>query len=171
MKREISNQEFEEALANPDVNGILNSISKKYIKSIEQDDLSTCKHVALWKALQYHDFNHPSKRKFTSSLYNFMWWECQRYQQNNRKNISNFDINSISEPSGSYNFTSVMVNDCLNTLSNEEQTLIRYKFFEKMTLKEISEKMNYSLQTVNVKLKRALDNFKVVYMKGEEEDG
>jgi RNA polymerase sigma factor (sigma-70 family) len=33
---------------------------------------------ALWRALQYHDPDHASGQKFTTTLYRFVHWECDR---------------------------------------------------------------------------------------------
>lgn len=87
MKRSISNSEFEEAYKNPDHFKLLCSYIRKFKGSLTKEEIMQCGRIALWKALQSHDY---SKQKFTTSICYFMNFEClQMIERNNRKMVPN----------------------------------------------------------------------------------
>jgi DNA-directed RNA polymerase specialized sigma subunit len=96
-RREVSDEDFRRAyygipgdeqsiLAAVDNQNIIQSVLVKYRLAISRDDLETCGMVAMWRCLQYHDPNRPSKadpskpcnQKLTTSLHTFVTWECLR---------------------------------------------------------------------------------------------
>ncbi len=56
----------------------------------------------------------------------------------------------------------------INQLAVDEQSIIRMRFFEEMSLDEISEVMKMNLNTVKSKLYRALKKLKVMIKEGAE---
>lgn len=82
-KRVITNEEFNIAYANEDNIKLINSFNKKF-RTLSFEEITTCGMLALWRALQDHD---PLQGKFTSSLYNFMRWECLKQIQENENMV------------------------------------------------------------------------------------
>lgn len=173
-RRKISNQEYFEAYHNEDNVGILNNVSNKFVGQLDRDTIEECKDKSLWRALQYHNDNHESGQKFTTSLYRFAMWEFLREVDKVKPSIPSFSIDNYENiPSGCTEdggFTSIMLRDCIDKLPNEQQKLIQYKFFDNMTLNEIAEKVNRSRETVRNRLEKAIVALRDVYFQGENNE-
>src|SRR5262245_45103905 len=82
QKRDVSNAEFEAALADRDNQNIIKGVTSRYKKQLDADDLYTCGLNALWRALQSHDPAY--EQKFTTTLFRFVHWECRRELRSRR---------------------------------------------------------------------------------------
>lgn len=74
----VSNQQFQEALANSDISNLLASESRKYRQQLDPDIIESLRLYSLWKTLACHDDQHVSRQKFTTSLYRIIHWEFRR---------------------------------------------------------------------------------------------
>jgi RNA polymerase sigma factor (sigma-70 family) len=84
LAREVTDLEFRKAYygideeskkAAADNRGIIKAVLKRYSFQLESDDLESIGMYALWKCLRYHVDGY---QKFTTNLYRFVHWECQR---------------------------------------------------------------------------------------------
>jgi hypothetical protein len=89
----VTNEEFNIALANKINQKIIKAVTHKYSKIIPPSDLEICGQHALWRCLGYH--RDDKGKKFTTSLWTFTEWECNRelrkinrYKQKKTINIS-----------------------------------------------------------------------------------
>lgn len=57
-----------------DNRGIIRGVARRYSNILSRDELESCGLVAIWRCLRKHDTTY--NRKFTSSLHQFMIWEC-----------------------------------------------------------------------------------------------
>jgi RNA polymerase sigma factor (sigma-70 family) len=158
----ISNSEFEAAYENIDNQKIMRSVCKKYKTFLSSDVLHTCRLHGLWKCLIYHKKN-DSNIKFTTSLFNYVKWECQKEIQKYVKSrkISSLNADSCILPIEN---TSQIdhVKECLYKLQPYEQTLIKNRYFDGMTLKEISLQQNIAKETVRQRINKAVKKLKKI---------
>src|SRR5262245_39037708 len=61
-----------------DNRNVIAAVLKQYVGKIPHDELESCGMTAMWRTLQYHQPDHPSRQKFTTSLHRFAKWECLR---------------------------------------------------------------------------------------------
>ncbi len=59
------------------------------------------------------------------------------------------------------------IHEKINRLEEPEQTIIRLRFFEEMSLKEISEVLKININTVKSKLYRGLEKMKLIIKEGD----
>ena len=151
----ISNEEYEEALNNKDNNNILESVISKYRGSIDSDDLSHCKHVALWKALKSYD---PKKKtKFTSYLYTI----ANNYCKNMCKKKKSIQIGKLEMVVDETDFQEgVDVYDLLEKVP-EYKKIIHQRYILCMTWKEIAKDNNCCIASAVQKVSRGLEKMRI----------
>lgn len=157
-KRVISELEFNEAYKNSDNQNIIYSVLKKYSKTLDSDTLRTCGLNALWRCLESHSDEY--KTKFTSSLYKFTTWECDRERLKLAKikdrPVELFDI--AEEETEASIFT-----DLDDVLPTEHAAIVKMRFEEGRTLEEIGRHFGYTKESARQKLASALETLREVY--------
>lgn len=167
MKKNVSDLEFEQALSNIDNKKIINSVLKKYNKQIPNDELRRCGQVGLLKALAGHDFNHPSKQKFTTSLCTFVNWECLWVlrSQTFRKNKPSISLSCISPSllanSYSQDSDTIDFNEFLDSLCPISAQIAKMVAYENMKIKDIAKAIGKSKAYVRSILKGIGSRLKV----------
>ena len=153
---------FEEATTDINNIKIMSSVVKRFSNQIPGEILKQCKMLGLWKALKSHDFSQ--RRKFTTSLYKFVLWECQkeirsRTRIQNKKNKMNeyVYLNSLEKLSTNDVPTNF---DIVELLPENEMSLIYDRFYLGLTYKEIGQKRNISKQVAHRRLKKVLQDIK-----------
>ncbi len=151
---------FEEAIKNPDNNKIMNSVIRRFNNQISGRVLEQCKMLGLWKALKSHDFSQ--KRKFTTSLYKFVLWECLKeirsktlLKTKKDKLDEYIHLNSFDNPP--------QINLPLNImekLSSYDRELLYDRFYLSLTYKEMGEQRGTSKQVVNHRLRKVLQDIR-----------
>lgn len=74
LKRQVSNQEFQEAYELSDNIGIIKEITSRYRNILDESDRESCGMQGLWEALVNHEENRG--QKFTTSLFRYVTWRC-----------------------------------------------------------------------------------------------
>lgn len=158
----ITNIEFEEAYKNIDYQKIMKAACKKYKTYLSVEILENCRLHGLWKCLIYHK-NNNNNVKFTTSLFNYVTWECQKEIEKNRKNkqIAQLDTNlciiSIERETNIDH-----IKECINKLTKDEQILIKSRYFDGKTLQEIGNNHKISKETVRQRINKAIKRLKQI---------
>ena len=160
QKKEVTNQQFEAEYKNEDNRKIINKVLSLYKGDLPDETLKDCGLNGLWRCLQFHE---PSKgNKLTTSLWRFVHWACENEKkklrtlksQKRNRSIELFDIEDSTTVSMD------IFNDIDSMLDNESSSIIRLRFVEKMTLKEIGAKFGYTKEAARQKLNYALAEVK-----------
>ena len=158
MKKSITNEQFEKEYKNQDNINIIRSATKKYSKTLSPDERERCGMHGLWRCIQSHDPKYG--RKFTTSLFIHVDWECKREIASlNRKPempLGNFDqeISDIS-PSGSFD-------DIVSGLNDNEKSIIYQRFYENRTLEEIGKSQGYSKEAARQNINKIIGELKKI---------
>jgi DNA-directed RNA polymerase specialized sigma subunit len=162
MRNNISNEEFEKALNNHDNKKIIAVVCNRFTSSLSYDILYTCGLYGLWKALQNHDPQY--NRKFTTTLYKFVSWECMRelyIKQNTSHNLGL--LYDMEDDNRGQN-----IEQYINLLPDlSQQQLLYDKYKSKMTFTEIGKKHSYTKQAAKAAVKKALSNLKTILSKND----
>jgi RNA polymerase sigma factor (sigma-70 family) len=156
VKKKITDKDFLSAKDDINNKNILFAASKKYKFSLNADEIQSCADLALWKCLIHH--NHTYKRKFTTSLFKFMMWECLHMirEKSNFCQIlydSAEDLQDIMD-----NFIDAHI--YLDKLKPNDRNVLCDRFFNHMTLSEIGNKYSYSKETARRRVLKAMDNLR-----------
>jgi DNA-directed RNA polymerase specialized sigma24 family protein len=89
------NDKIENALKDPNLQGIMNKAASTFTRQLTQDEIYTCKINALWKSLKHWD--ERKKSKFSTYLFNGVKYECIRELKFKKKNkaIGGKDLDKI----------------------------------------------------------------------------
>jgi DNA-directed RNA polymerase specialized sigma subunit len=157
-KKAITELEFNEAYKNRDNQSIINSVLKKYSNTLDYDTLKSCGLHALWRCLESH--SDEFKTKFTSSLYKFTKWECDReiLKYNKRKDTT-FELFDVAVEGEEIS----IFEDIEEILSPEHASIVKMRFIEDHTLEEIGNHFGYTKEAARQKLKNALEILREVY--------
>lgn len=159
QKKEVTNQQYEEAYRNEDNIKVINKVLSLY-QDLPSEVRKDCGLKALWRCLQFHE---PEKgNKLTTSLWRFVRWECENEKKKLRtlksrrrnKSIELFDVEDTTT------VTADVFSDIDLILDTESSSIIRLRFVEKMTLKEIGAKFGYTKEAARQKLNHALSEVK-----------
>ncbi len=160
-KKVISEIEFNQAYKNSDNQNIIYSVLKKYSNILDADTLKTCGLNALVRCLESHSDEY--KTKFTSSLYKFTMWECDRERvklekhQSRMKSVELFDIIDDTGREAS------IFDDIEDVLPQEQVSIVKMRFEESCTLEEIGKRFGYTKESARQKLATALNTLREVY--------
>lgn len=157
----MSNQDFEEALANRDNQNIIRSVCRDFQNVLSPEELEDKGRIALFKCLRKHD---PSKNtKFVSSLYRFTKWECQKAVRSSRRQVHFRPITGSSELVKCPAPEVLYVRECLSLLPTRHTQILVSYYFCNMTLREIGKANGYSAQAAMMKLRDAERAFRRLY--------
>jgi RNA polymerase sigma factor (sigma-70 family) len=114
--------------------------------------------LALLRCLKSHQ---ESRQKFTTSLYRFAKWELQNtlrsaIRQNRLRTVPLRDI----VPKTDTAVADVM--DCIESLDEKDQRLIRLHYLESMTFEEIGREEGYSREAAYYNVHRAVDKLRLL---------
>jgi len=156
-KKHISNQEYENYLNNPSYRNIMNFASKNFLGNMDQDEIESCRLVALWNAMQQWK---PNKKTFKSYLYQHVKWECLKHLQKQYKNSSIiFEPDTVPPDPLLY--------DLMNELGPYYKDVVEKKYFDNMTLREIGEEYGYCYESIRQHIINAIEEMKNVYYSDE----
>jgi len=170
MKKQISNEEYLEAINNKDNSNIIKSVLKKYSGILDGDTLKECGIHGLWRALQFHN-GEKYTTKFTSSLWKFIKWECQQKIIDIRKDrkkhkkvkISDCDVVYNEENKDEYEY---IFNEINKHINEENIKILKMRYLEGLSLKDIGIKLKYSTQTIKNRIEKSINILreKMVYI-------
>lgn len=153
-KKTVSESELQQAIADKDNQGIIKKVCSHYAHLLSPEALKACGDMAVWRCLQSHQ---TGRQKFTSSLYYFVGWECQREIRDSRHRelpcLSDID-NTPQEYMDPIN--TLIVQECLSVLTPQEQEIVIARFVNNRTLDDIGKEFGYSRQGIKNIINRSL---------------
>ena len=154
--RHVSNEEFECALNNQDNKNIISAVTKKYSNKLSEDAQKTCGLHGLWRCIQSHDPKYG--RKFTTSLFIHVEWECKReLTLLNKKRtgyLGDSDDEIASPPQ------SGEMSEMLESLPENQKNIMFQRFYENRTLEEIGKKQGYSKEAARQNINKILSKLR-----------
>jgi len=157
--REITNEEFQIALDSIDNQNIIHKVCGRFMGQLSSDTLKQCGLDGLWRALKSHDPSY--QRKFTSSLYQFVEWECQRAMENLYADRLPAEALTPDIPADdSAEQATALVNELLEFLTPEHRDIVVDRYIYNYTLKEIGDKHGYTDEGIRYILKKALEQLR-----------
>jgi len=163
VKKEITDLDFSNAVKNQDNINIIKKATLSYRKIIDVDELKSCGLEALWKSLQCH--NEKYKQKFTTTLYRFVDWECKRRLRRKnalKNNPSHFIYSDFSNFLIKKNDLSCYINEKISLLDKNFSILLRQRFFDGFSVKEIGAMNNCTPSIIRYKLLKAIEKLKSI---------
>jgi DNA-directed RNA polymerase specialized sigma24 family protein len=153
MDKNIIDVKFEEAMKNDKNQAIMSAIAKKYKNILSCEQIYECKLNAIWRCLEKHIDGKGNL--FSSSLYNFMTWQCQTAcQQTNRELLNKSRFLNMGDEQGK--FPSLNTNkgctELFDGLSADEKELLQKRYIGGKTLREISRDIGRSTSFVSQKI-------------------
>lgn len=151
----VDNSIYTNAYENKDNQQIIKSVLSKYRGRLTEETLKSCGLNALWRCLQQHDEKYTTK--FTSSLWRFVHWECKKELKTlARSKFRPQELTDIAEEVPLDN----LFDDISSILDQEQAKIVKLRFLEGMTLKEIGNTFGVTKEAVRLKLKKALNQIK-----------
>lgn len=154
--RQVTDAEFETAYKNQDNRNIIEAVTKKYSNKLSKDTQKTCGMYGLWRCIQNHDNKYG--RKFTTSLFIHVDWECKRELSSMRKkslpSLGDQDEN-IPSPSSSGDLS-----EMIESLPENQKDIIKQRFCENRTLEEIGNNQGYSKEAARQNINKILSKLR-----------
>jgi len=154
-------KDIENYLKDKNILNIMNKVSFPYKNNIDCDEIDSIKMDILWNCINKYDSDRGSK--FTSYLYQQLSFAFRsRVKKKRREYSSEFiedgtstrgrmRLQSLRKTSSDMNFY-----DILEGLPNDVSDIIKQRFMENMTMKEIGSANGYSRETARRKLLKAV---------------
>lgn len=174
VKKQVSNEEYKRAWENNDNQGVINAVLKRYSHMLNREELKSCGMMGLWRAMQYHDYSY--KRAFTTSLHIFVRFACAKEakKKSRHQTLLNFHPTRSVAERDKYSDKAIIdewknvylqeeIDDMLHQmeeLDGEDRKVLKQRYLEKKSLRDIADENGYSKQTARMKILRAVDNFK-----------
>lgn len=152
----VSNEKFEEEYRKQDNRNIIKSVTKKYFSQLSDDEQELCGMYGLWKCIKNHDDAYG--RKFTTSLFMHVDWECKREVTRISKKRMSFlgeQDTTIESPSASGE-----AHDILESLNENQRSIMHQRFYENKTLEEIGKTQGYSKEAARQNINKILQKLK-----------
>lgn len=162
--REVSDEELQVALKNPNNRAIIKKVGRYYRSVLSYDESYSCGLIALWKTLAKHDPNRG--QKFTTSLYRFMKWEClrliSRSKANRWKLSQEITEDVLRKSNGVSNKSETLeyVREVMGYLREHDRNLINAYYVEGHTIEEIALSMEVAKESARQQLISAFDRLK-----------
>tara|TARA_R110000824_G_scaffold268532_3_gene457163 strand:+ start:285 stop:779 length:495 start_codon:yes stop_codon:yes gene_type:complete len=154
--KKVTDEEFEKAYSNQDNKNIIKAAAKKYSSKLSKDAQKTCGMHGLWRCIQNHDDKYG--RKFTTSLFIHVDWECKRELGIlTRKPLSFLGEHDEEIPSPAISGEAL---DILDTLTEKQKEIMYQRFYENRTLEEIGKKQGYSKEAARQNINKILSKLR-----------
>ena len=154
--RKVTDEEFEKAYSNQDNRNIIETVTKKYAKTLSKDTQKSCGMYGLWRCIQNHDDKYG--RKFTTSLFIHVDWECKRELSSmNKKALSSLGDQDENIPSPS---SSGDLSEMIESLPDNQKDIIKQRFCENRTLEEIGNNQGYSKEAARQNINKILSKLR-----------
>ncbi len=174
IKQKIDDKTFEEACQNLDNLKIMSSAiaSSGTTCILSHEELHSCKLLALWRTLQTWSIEEFPNVKFTTFLFKHVRWQCY-YQAhiatkyfNTHKSFADYTEN-IEEKVGECNFSledRLAMYEALEDIPDKIMNIIKQRFYNDMTFKEIGKANGYSHETARKHVICAIESVRKLYM-------
>ena len=152
----ITNEEFEKAYNNQDNKNIIKAATKKYSSRLSQDAQKTCGMHGLWRCIQNHDDKYG--RKFTTSLFLHVDWECKRELGIlNRRPLAFLGEHDGEIPAPAISGYGLEI---LDALTDKQREIMHQRFYENRTLEEIGNRQGYSKEAARQNINKIIAKLK-----------
>lgn len=167
-RRPVSDEEYNQALANKDNLHVIKSVLVKYRKALSREDLQSCGLKALWRALQY--YRPEFGQKFTTSLHLFVRWECNHELKKRPKGgyevvaffEENMDFVRRSGNKGPEEELETLedlnhIRERMRLLPHDwQRQVIAQHYFDQMSMTQIGEANGYGRETARKRVREAV---------------
>lgn len=126
----ISNKDFLEKYNDEYNTRLMNKVSNRYRTSLSEDEIESCKMVAVWKTMIY--FNPSKKTKFVTYLYRVLKTELNKALPKTKHVSLNFKVGKHSSNETMIDFYSI-----IDDLDPELKDIAFQYFVEKKSAREI----------------------------------
>ncbi len=156
----IGNELFRTEYDKEDNKQTIDKVLGFYSRQIPNPDLNQLGALGLWNCLKKHDYSN--KNKFTSSLWRFVKWECQKFlRSKNRDKRYVYGIIEIDKRKDDYKNKRILAEEALNCISSkEDRELIESYFIYKKSYSEIATEHNLSKEFVRKKILKTVSILK-----------
>ncbi len=157
MKREILNDKIETALKDPDITALTRSVTQRYKRTLNEDEIRSCVLVALSRAITSFD---PSKNsKFTTYLHKGLKIECLTQIKKNKPLLKY--SSQVSSKIDNKSEIKMMIMEVMEEIEKlKDGHLVVDKYLNNYTSKEIAKKNGIHKETVRVKIKKTLETLR-----------
>tara|TARA_Y100000592_G_scaffold68700_1_gene106738 strand:- start:3456 stop:3983 length:528 start_codon:yes stop_codon:yes gene_type:complete len=163
---DLQNVDVSEYLKDPNILNIMSSVSNRYSKNIDLDQIDSIKLNTLWECVKKYDSSKGAK--FTSFLYQMLDYSFKNELKKKRKECAFESIDSLYAGHNSNN--QIKSNEaCIRPknnmelfdgLSKETSQILIQKYIYNMTMVEIGKSNGYSRETARRKLAKAVKIWK-----------
>lgn len=153
MKNDITNTDYNTALINIDNLKIMQNACKKYRGILDTDDIKSCKMIGLWKALG--EFDEKYGIKFTTFLYNVVRNECRKRLRQTNKKVRYHTLKSNTSIK-----SKIQVEDILTDLQYPISEIMRLRYIDSMSIKDISNQLGMNKNSVRRNIKKAINKIR-----------
>lgn len=160
--RTVTDQQFETAYKNQDNKNIIRSVTNGYSGQLSKDEQGVCGMYGLWRCLQNHDERYG--RKFTTSLFIHVDWECKReLSRINKKRMT-----PLGEQAENIEATieSSDIPEILEFLSEKQKNIVIQRFYENRTLEEIGQSQGYSKEAARQNINKIIKKLQTFVYEG-----
>jgi RNA polymerase sigma factor (sigma-70 family) len=144
------NTRFEEKWNSSDIQNVMNKITNRYKRNVDVDDIESIKMSVLWSCVKKYDSSKGAK--FTSYLYQQLSYAMKNQVKKKRVEFNTEAIEKIDTNTSN----SMEILDIVTGLSKEDSNILRQRFYQNMTMKEIGRSNGYSRETARRKLRNVL---------------
>lgn len=152
MSKIVDNDTYNKALSNFDNQKIMLAVTHKFKNCLNEDELISCRLNGLWQALRTWNPEYKTN-KFTSFLYQKVYWECIRELRSKPKTKTLPIVDRSVLPK-------LSMFEIIEELSEELQDILYKRYIEGRTLREISEHYGCCHETIRRKIKKAIKSLK-----------
>ena len=146
---------IEELLKDSNVVNIMNTVSNKYSRSIDRDEIDSIKMITLWKCVDKYDPERGAK--FTSYLYQQLSF-AYKNELKKKKQMLYLDSTKLDfiKSDSVYRDSSRNFMDILIGLPEDVSGILKQRYLGNMTMVEIAKANGYSRETARRRLQRAV---------------
>lgn len=146
----VTNDDINSALNNPDIISIMRSAARPYTL-LNEDELYTCQVNGLWKCLRWYNRKKIKNGKFTSLLYKAVTWECLSFINFLNKNeyTAKFDLPDKNNE---------RFEELIEHLPEQYKNIIFQRFVMNMTFDEIGKSNGFSGEKARYQYKKAINH-------------
>jgi len=157
MKREILNDKIETALKDPNIIALTRSVTNRYRKSLNEDEIKSCILSALSRSIS--NFDPCKNSKFTTYLHKGLKIECLTQIKKN-KPLLKFSTKALSKVDDKSE-TQMMIIEVMDEIDRlKDGHLVVDKYLNNYTAKEIAVKNDIHPETVRIKIKKTIESLR-----------
>jgi DNA-directed RNA polymerase specialized sigma24 family protein len=157
MKREILNDKIETALKDPNIIALTRSVTNRYRKSLNEDEIKSCILSALSRSIS--NFDPCKNSKFTTYLHKGLKIECLTQIKKN-KPLLKFSTKAMSKVDDKSE-TQMMIIEVMDEIDRlKDGHLVVDKYLNNYTAKEIAVKNDIHPETVRIKIKKTIESLR-----------